>query len=265
MLPVASESRAAGSEVLCGHAESRFGGDARVSGAFPSRGAADGLVDVSFVAGAGRSNWFPDGEYLAFLERQGDQPLPPASVPFADCVGGFRIRAGGISEVILLVMAIFYIALASSRARLTPGRGAGSRWKSRFPEFVKETMTENYRIAIVGAGSLRGKELNEALGESAFAAADFVLLDDGEFAGQDRGGWRRGDGGPSGRSSLVRSADFVFFAGDEENTLKHWKAAARSGREHPGPHLCAGRRAGCAGACAVCSRAERQSQGEDQS
>jgi aspartate-semialdehyde dehydrogenase len=34
-------------------------------------------------------------------------------------------------------------------------------------------MTENYRIAIVGAGSLRGKELNEALGESAFASGGF--------------------------------------------------------------------------------------------
>ena len=45
-------------------------------------------------------------------------------------------------------------------------------------------MPANYRIAIVGAASLRGKELNEALGESPFAAADFVLMDDQEAIGQ---------------------------------------------------------------------------------
>ena len=45
-------------------------------------------------------------------------------------------------------------------------------------------MPANYRIAIVGAASLRGKELNEALGESPFAAAEFVLMDDQEAIGQ---------------------------------------------------------------------------------
>jgi len=90
-------------------------------------------------------------------------------------------------------------------------------------------MTETYRIAIVGAGSLRGKELNEALSESAFAAADFVLLDDESSLGKVEA---VGD-----EVTVVQivdpdsfdRADFVFFAGDEENTLKHWKSAARSG------------------------------------
>jgi aspartate-semialdehyde dehydrogenase len=90
-------------------------------------------------------------------------------------------------------------------------------------------MTETYRIAIVGAGSLRGKELNEALGESAFAAADFVLLDDESSLGKVEA---VGD-----EVTVIQvvdpqsfdRADFVFFAGDSDNTLKHWKAAARSG------------------------------------
>jgi aspartate-semialdehyde dehydrogenase len=90
-------------------------------------------------------------------------------------------------------------------------------------------MAENYRIAIVGAGSLRGKELNEALGESAFATADFVLLDDEsslgkiEAVGEEAAVVQMVDPGSFER------ADFVFFAGDEANTLKHWKNAARSG------------------------------------
>jgi len=90
-------------------------------------------------------------------------------------------------------------------------------------------MTETYRIAIVGAGSLRGKELNEALGESAFAAADFVLLDDESSLGKIEA---VGDEVTVVQVVDPRSfdrADFVFFTGDEENTLKHWKSAARSG------------------------------------
>ena len=90
-------------------------------------------------------------------------------------------------------------------------------------------MAENYRIAIVGAGSLRGKELNEALNESAFATADFVLLDDESSLGKIEA---VGDEATVIQIVDPRSfdrADFVFFTGDEANTLKHWKAAARSG------------------------------------
>jgi len=45
-------------------------------------------------------------------------------------------------------------------------------------------MTEKYKIAIVGAASLRGKELNEVLTESAFGAAEFVLIDDESQVGK---------------------------------------------------------------------------------
>ena len=90
-------------------------------------------------------------------------------------------------------------------------------------------MAENYRIAIVGAGSLRGKELNEALAESAFASADFVLLDDESALGKIEA---VGDEVTVVQVVDPRSfdrVDFVFFAGDEANTLKHWKSAALSG------------------------------------
>ncbi|AXC14828.1 Aspartate-semialdehyde dehydrogenase [Acidisarcina polymorpha] len=90
-------------------------------------------------------------------------------------------------------------------------------------------MPENYRIAIVGAGSLRGKELNEALGESAFAASDFVLLDDESSLGKVEA---VGDEVTVVQMIDPQSfdhADFVFFAGDAGNTLKHWKSASRSG------------------------------------
>lgn len=90
-------------------------------------------------------------------------------------------------------------------------------------------MTERYRIAIVGAASLRGKELNEVLVESPFAAADFSLLDDDLQIGQLE---------PVGdeitfiqriEPDTFKHTDFVFFAGSKEVTRKHWKAALKAG------------------------------------
>ena len=45
-------------------------------------------------------------------------------------------------------------------------------------------MTDTSKIAIVGAATIRGKELNEALAESAFAGANFSLMDDESQLGQ---------------------------------------------------------------------------------
>jgi aspartate-semialdehyde dehydrogenase len=90
-------------------------------------------------------------------------------------------------------------------------------------------MPANYRIAIVGAASLRGKELNEALGESPFAAADFVLMDDQEVIGQLEA---VGDEVTFIQQITPRSfeqADFTFFTGSAEQTRKHWEAAAQAG------------------------------------
>ena len=41
-----------------------------------------------------------------------------------------------------------------------------------------------YKIAIVGAASLLGKELKDAISESPLAAASFTLLDDEQGQGQ---------------------------------------------------------------------------------
>ncbi len=106
-------------------------------------------------------------------------------------------------------------------------------------------MTENYRIAIVGAGSLRGKELNEALGESAFAAADFVLLDDESSLGKIEA---VGDEVTVVQVVDPRSfdrADFVFFAGRRSEHTQALEERGAVGREHPGSYLCARGRAGC--------------------
>src|SRR5579875_1188585 len=90
-------------------------------------------------------------------------------------------------------------------------------------------MPDPYKIAIVGASSLLGKELSEALAESPFASADFVLMDEEEQAGQleavgdEAAVIQRID------PDSFRRADFVFFAGTEEATRKHWKSAHKAG------------------------------------
>jgi aspartate-semialdehyde dehydrogenase len=90
-------------------------------------------------------------------------------------------------------------------------------------------MTEISKIAIVGAGSLRGREINDALSDSPFAAADFVLMDDEsaigtlEAVGDEVAFIQRIEPGSFNR------CDFAFFAGDEQVTRKHWQTALKIG------------------------------------
>lgn len=90
-------------------------------------------------------------------------------------------------------------------------------------------MTERSKIAIVGAGSLRGRELNDALSDSPFAGADFLLMDDEaelgtlEAVGDEVTFIQRIE------SSSFERTDFVFFAGDPTLTRKHWQAAHKAG------------------------------------
>jgi aspartate-semialdehyde dehydrogenase len=90
-------------------------------------------------------------------------------------------------------------------------------------------MPANYRIAIVGAASLRGKELNEALGESPFAAADFVLMDDQEAIGQLEAVGDEVTFIQQITAASFTHADFTFFTGSAELTRKHWETAVRAG------------------------------------
>jgi aspartate-semialdehyde dehydrogenase len=90
-------------------------------------------------------------------------------------------------------------------------------------------MTTNYRIAIVGAASIRGKQLNEALTESSFASAEFALMDDQQALGQlEAVGDEVTFIQPITAGSFER-IDFTFFAGTAELTRRHWQAAQRAG------------------------------------
>src|SRR6202050_4493821 len=90
-------------------------------------------------------------------------------------------------------------------------------------------MTTNYRIAIVGAASIRGKQLNEALSESSFAAAEFLLMDDQQALGQlEAVGDEITFIQPITADSFER-IDFTFFSSTAELTRRHWQTAPRGG------------------------------------
>jgi aspartate-semialdehyde dehydrogenase len=90
-------------------------------------------------------------------------------------------------------------------------------------------MTDPQKIAIVGAASLRGKELNDALADSPFAESDFLLMDDEselgslEAVGDEVTFIQRID------PTSFRHVDFAFFAGEQPLTLKHWENANKAG------------------------------------
>lgn len=85
------------------------------------------------------------------------------------------------------------------------------------------------RVAIVGASSLRGKELKQALEDRNFPASEIVLLDESVMAGTltEAGG----------EATFIRALDedsfegvqFAFFAGTAADAEQNWKVAQRAG------------------------------------
>ncbi len=86
-----------------------------------------------------------------------------------------------------------------------------------------------YRIAIVGAGTLKGKELAEILPETSFPAVDVKLLDDDESLGQLEAVGEEVTFVQSVRPENFENVDFTFFASQAEFTRKHWRMAQQAG------------------------------------
>src|SRR4051812_35879784 len=86
-----------------------------------------------------------------------------------------------------------------------------------------------YRAAIVGAGSLKGKEVAEMLNERNFPAADIRLLDDDESLGQLEAMGDEISFIQRVRAEQFENVDFTFFASDQESTRRSWKNARDAG------------------------------------
>jgi len=86
-----------------------------------------------------------------------------------------------------------------------------------------------FRVAIVGAATLKGKELKEVLEERNFPATDVRLLDDNESLGQlERVQDEVAFVQPVTQDQLEK-VDFTFFASDQDFTRANWKLARQAG------------------------------------
>ena len=86
-----------------------------------------------------------------------------------------------------------------------------------------------YRAAIVGAASLKGKELAELLNDRNFPAADIRLLDDDESLGQLEAMGDEISFIQRVRAEQFEHVDFAFFASDQESTRRSWRDARDAG------------------------------------
>src|SRR6202790_3246019 len=101
--------------------------------------------------------------------------------------------------------------------------------KSPFPSHPLAARGNLYRAAIVGAASLRGKEVAEMLNERNFPAADIRLLDDDESMGQLEAMGDEISFIQRVRADQFENVDFSFFASDPDSTRKNWKDARDAG------------------------------------
>jgi aspartate-semialdehyde dehydrogenase len=88
-----------------------------------------------------------------------------------------------------------------------------------------------YRVAIVGAGSLQGKELSEVLNDRNFPSLDIKLLDDDESLGKLETLGDEVTFIQKVRADEFRNIDFTFFAADPESARKNWKLARDAGSD----------------------------------
>ena len=88
-----------------------------------------------------------------------------------------------------------------------------------------------FRVAIIGAATLKGRELKDVLGDRNFPAQDIRLLDDDESLGQIEAGGEE----PTFIQSVLpehrENVDFTFFACDEHFTRTIWPMARETGSD----------------------------------
>jgi aspartate-semialdehyde dehydrogenase len=97
------------------------------------------------------------------------------------------------------------------------------------PSFHEARASNAYRIAIVGAATLKGKEVAEMISDRNFPALDIKLLDDDESLGQLESTGDEVSFIQSVRAEQFEKVDFTFFASDPDCTRQNWKIAAKAG------------------------------------
>jgi aspartate-semialdehyde dehydrogenase len=86
-----------------------------------------------------------------------------------------------------------------------------------------------YRVAIVGAATLKGRELKDVLEERNFPAREIALLDDEESLGKLESVGEEATFIQSVTRADFSEYDVVFFASDEQFTAANWQRAKNAG------------------------------------
>jgi aspartate-semialdehyde dehydrogenase len=86
-----------------------------------------------------------------------------------------------------------------------------------------------YRVAIVGAGSLKGKDVAEVLDQRNFPSSEVKLLDDDEALGKLEALKDEITFIQSIRAEQFDRVDFTFFASDVDSTRRNWKQVMKAG------------------------------------
>ncbi len=186
----------------------------------------------------------PDGQHLAFLQLQ------RRSIPFATAFSSHRhLRSFFCGYLVLLPARVvcyrsnLYVlggVLAIALGISPQGEPAASHVQGSLTNFMSsniksaslthaEPASGFYRVAIVGAGSLKGKEVAEVLDERNFPSSDVKLLDDDESLGQLETVKDEVTFIQKVRAEQFEHVDFTFFASDSDCTRKNWKRVEKSG------------------------------------
>ena len=88
-----------------------------------------------------------------------------------------------------------------------------------------------FRVAIVGAATLKGRELKEVLSERNFPSYDIRLLDDEESLGQVDSVGDEPTFIQTVMPEHLENVDFTFFASDEAYTRNTWQMARNAGSD----------------------------------
>ncbi len=101
----------------------------------------------------------------------------------------------------------------------TPMRSEAGHWGGLF------------RVAIVGAATLKGRELKDVLSDRNFPAQDIRLLDDEESLGQLEAVGEEPTFIQSVLPEHLENVDFTFFTSDENFTREMWPMARKAGSD----------------------------------
>ena len=88
-----------------------------------------------------------------------------------------------------------------------------------------------FRVAVIGAATLKGRELKEVLTDRNFPSTDVRLLDDEESLGQLQAVGEEPTFIQSVLPEHLDNVDFTFFASDENFTRETWKMARGAGSD----------------------------------